>query len=44
MRLIDADELRKQMYHQAFETDTDMQICRDGIAVVGFGTRCLKMP
>lgn len=25
MRLIDADELRKQMYHEAFETDTDMQ-------------------
>lgn len=25
MRLIDADELRKTMYHEAFETDTDMQ-------------------
>lgn len=25
MRLIDADELRKQMYHEAFEKDTDMQ-------------------
>ena len=25
MRLIDADELRKVMYHEAFETDSDMQ-------------------
>lgn len=25
MRLIDADELRQHMYHEAFETDTDMQ-------------------
>lgn len=25
MRLIDADALRAQMYHEAFETDTDMQ-------------------
>ncbi len=25
MRLIDADELRKRMYHDAFETDSDMQ-------------------
>ena len=25
MRILDADELRKQMYHEAFETDTDMQ-------------------
>lgn len=25
MRLIDADELRKTMYYEAFETDTDMQ-------------------
>lgn len=24
-RLIDAEELRKQMYHEAFETDSDMQ-------------------
>ena len=24
-RLIDADALRAQMYHEAFETDTDMQ-------------------
>lgn len=24
-RLIDADALRREMYHQAFETDTDMQ-------------------
>lgn len=24
-RLIDADELSKYMYHEAFETDTDMQ-------------------
>ena len=25
MKLIDADELRKVMYHEAFETDSDMQ-------------------
>ena len=25
MRLIDADELRKRMYHNAFEVDSDMQ-------------------
>ena len=25
MKLIDADELSKEMYHEAFETDTDMQ-------------------
>lgn len=25
MRTIDADALRAQMYHEAFETDTDMQ-------------------
>lgn len=25
MRLIDGDELRETMYHEAFETDTDMQ-------------------
>lgn len=25
MRLIDADALRETMYHEAFETDTDMQ-------------------
>ena len=25
MRLIDADALRQRMYHEAFETDTDMQ-------------------
>lgn len=25
MRLIDADALRKRMYHDAFETDSDMQ-------------------
>lgn len=25
MRLIDADELRNAMYHEAFETDSDMQ-------------------
>lgn len=25
MRLIDADALRRKMYHEAFETDTDMQ-------------------
>ena len=25
MRLIDADALRAHMYHEAFETDTDMQ-------------------
>lgn len=25
MRLIDADELRKRMYHDAFETDSDLQ-------------------
>ena len=25
MRLIDADALRERMYHEAFETDTDMQ-------------------
>ena len=25
MRLIDADALRDSMYHEAFETDTDMQ-------------------
>ena len=25
MRLIDADALRDRMYHDAFETDTDMQ-------------------
>ena len=25
MRLTDADELRKVMYHEAFETDSDMQ-------------------
>ena len=25
MRLIDADELKAYMYHEAFETDTDMQ-------------------
>lgn len=25
MRLIDADELNWKMYHDAFETDTDMQ-------------------
>jgi hypothetical protein len=25
MRLIDADALRAKMYHEAFETDTDMQ-------------------
>ena len=25
MKLIDADELRKRMYHDAFETDSDMQ-------------------
>lgn len=25
MRLIDADKLRETMYHEAFETDTDMQ-------------------
>ncbi len=24
-RLIDADELRARMYHEAFETDTDLQ-------------------
>ena len=24
-RLIDADELEKEMYHEAFETDSDMQ-------------------
>ena len=25
MKLIDADELSKEMYHEAFETETDMQ-------------------
>lgn len=25
MRIIDADELIERMYHDAFETDTDMQ-------------------
>ena len=25
MRLIDADAFRQRMYHEAFETDTDMQ-------------------
>lgn len=25
MRLIDADVLRENMYHEAFETNTDMQ-------------------
>ena len=25
MRLIDADALSKEMYHEAFETDTEMQ-------------------
>lgn len=25
MRLIDADNLRQRMYHEAFETDTDLQ-------------------
>lgn len=25
MRLIDADDLRQRMYHEAFETDTDLQ-------------------
>lgn len=25
MRLIDADKLREEMYHEAFETDTDLQ-------------------
>ena len=30
MRLIDADELRKQMYHKAFETDSYMQRWNDG--------------
>lgn len=25
MRLIDADALRAEMYHEAFETDTDLQ-------------------
>lgn len=24
-RLVDADELRREMYHEAFETDTNMQ-------------------
>lgn len=30
MRIIDADELRKTMYHEAFETDTDMQKWESG--------------
>lgn len=30
MRLIDADALNKQMYHEAFETDTDMQKWESG--------------
>ena len=25
MRLVDADEFQKRMYHEAFEKDTDMQ-------------------
>lgn len=29
-RLIDADELRARMYHEAFETDTDMQRWESG--------------
>ena len=29
-RLIDADELRKRMYHDAFEVDSDMQKCDSG--------------
>lgn len=30
MKIIDADELRKIMYHEAFETDTDMQKWESG--------------
>ena len=30
MRLIDADALRERMYHDAFETDTDMQKWESG--------------
>ena len=30
MRLIDADALRKKMYHEAFETDSDMQKWESG--------------
>lgn len=30
MRLIDADKLRETMYHEAFETDTDMQKWESG--------------
>ena len=30
MRLIDADALKETMYHEAFETDTDMQKCDSG--------------
>lgn len=30
MRLIDADALKEQMYHEAFETDTDMQKWESG--------------
>lgn len=29
-RLIDADELRRKMYHDAFETDTDFQMWNSG--------------
>lgn len=30
MRLIDGDALRKKMYHEAFETDSDMQKWESG--------------
>lgn len=30
MRLIDADALRQKMYHEAFETDSDMQKWESG--------------
>ena len=46
MRLIDADKLEANMYHEAFETDTDMQKWDSGcwIRYKMFENQIEKMP